>query len=471
MMQIDLDYAAAHEIADIFSADAGFAFLDSSGDYAEQGRYSFIGLDPFGIFHVQDGKAFWNDTPLAGAPLAELGNLLRHFRHDNAPRGFPFTGGAIGFIAYDFGRRLEKLVEPADTESRGEEIFFGFYDLVLAFDHHDHRCVLFSSGLPETDPSARTAHATARAANVQERLAAAYRPAPQPAGAGHTGEWQSNFSQAGYEQAVRQVQEYILAGDIYQANISQRFSCSIPDDFDHWSFYRTLRTTNPAPFSAFMKTRNLVIASSSPERFLRCSSGQVEARPIKGTTRRLPDPSDDARAAKALQESEKDRAENTMIVDLLRNDLSRVCAPGTVEVPVLCGLETYAGLHHLTSVVTGRLRDGYDTADLLQATFPGGSITGAPKLRAMDIITEIEQLARGVYCGSMGYIGFDGNMDLNIAIRTVTFHRVEASFQAGGGITLLSDPEEEYLETLTKAQRIFDAFSIHAGTVPVRGTP
>lgn len=461
MMQVELDGVPAMDAAEALSGRPGFAFLDSAGDHGDLGRYSFAAADPFGTFSVKGGAAFWNGAPLAGPPLAELRGLLGRFRLRPGSRPVPFRGGCIGYIAYDFGRRLERLAEPADPRSPVDEMRFDFHDTVFAFDRREGRSFLFSSGFPETEASLRAARAEARAQEALQWLRAERKPRTHAARA--AGAWRSNFSPAGYEAAVARVRDYILAGDIYQANIAQRFACALPADYDPWAFYRTLRSVNPAPFGAFLRSGDVAIASSSPERFVKCAGGRIEARPIKGTARRDADPVRDAEIAAELLRSEKDRAENTMIVDLLRNDLSRVCAPGTVRVPTLCGLESYEGLHHLTSVVTGELKAGRDALDLLEASFPGGSITGAPKLRAMDIISGIEGVARGVYCGAIGYIGFDGDMDLNIAIRTVTFEPGAASFPVGGGVTLLSDPAAEHAETLTKAGRIFEAFRVHAG--------
>ena len=253
--------------------------------------------------------------------------------------------------------------------------------------------------------------------------------------------------------------EYILAGDIFQANISQCFSAAIPEGFDALAFYKRLRSLNPATFSAYLDYGDVQIASSSPERLLSFDGTTVEARPIKGTRRRDPNPALDAALVAELSSSRKDRAENVMIVDLLRNDLSRVCAPGSVRVPVLCGLESYASVHHLTSVVTGELKPDKTVGDLIAAIFPGGSITGAPKIRAMEVIAEIEGQGRGVYCGSIGYFGFNGQVDLNIAIRTAMFSQGTARFQGGGGITARSEPAAEYEETLTKISRIMEAFA------------
>ncbi|MCB1434641.1 MAG: anthranilate synthase component I family protein, partial [Alphaproteobacteria bacterium] len=242
-------------------------------------------------------------------------------------------------------------------------------------------------------------------------------------------------------------------------NITQMFSAAIPQAFDPLAFYRVLRLQNPATFAAFMDYDDIQIASSSPERLLSCNGGHVEARPIKGTRRRDRDPSRDATLIAELASSRKDRAENVMIVDLLRNDLSRVSKPGSVKVPVLCGLETYANVHHLVSVIESELREAATIGDLIAATFPGGSITGAPKIRAMEIIAGIEQAPRGVYCGAIGYIGFNGRTDLNIAIRTAQFSGGMARVQGGGGITARSHPAAEYEESLTKIKRIMEAFA------------
>jgi para-aminobenzoate synthetase component 1 len=250
----------------------------------------------------------------------------------------------------------------------------------------------------------------------------------------------------------------VLAGDIFQANISQKFSAAIPREFDTVAFYQRLRSQNPATFAAYLDFGALKICSSSPERLLSFDGRRAEARPIKGTRRRVKDSGVDAILKADLLASRKDRAENIMIVDLLRNDLSRVCEPGSVEVPVLCGLESYASVHHLVSVVTGVLSRDRELTELVAACFPGGSITGAPKIRAMEIIAELEQHPRDVYCGSIGFMGFNGRMDLNIAIRTVTFHEGEVSFHGGGGITARSDPSTEYDETIAKVQRLLDAF-------------
>nr|WP_274380637.1 aminodeoxychorismate synthase component I [Oleomonas cavernae] len=357
--------------------------------------------------------------------------------------------GAMGFLAYEAGRLFER--QPAMPGGVPDAIF-GIYDWVIAFDHGSGEAILMADLWPEADGQG----------NRDRVLALLATPEPRRVDTPLALDWQSNFTPAAYRAAVAGVIEAILAGDLFQANIAQRFTASLGAGFDPWAYYERLRAANPGDFAAYLAFGDLAVASSSPERFLKVTGDRVETRPIKGTIARDPDPAIDAARAAALLASEKDRAENVMIVDLLRNDLSRVCRPHTVEVPALCALETYAGLHHLVSTVTGQLEAGRDALDAVAAAFPGGSVTGAPKPQAMQVIAQTEQVARGVYCGSIGYLGFDGSADFNIAIRTVTFTQGQASFHVGGGITALSDPVAEHEETLTKAARIFAASGARA---------
>ncbi|MBB3973413.1 aminodeoxychorismate synthase component I [Hansschlegelia beijingensis] len=430
-------------------------FLDSAMPHAALGRYSYLAADPYAVLDARDGGATLGGEPVADA-LVALDRALDAARAQRQPDLPPFQGGAAGFVSYEFGRRLERLPAPEVDDLGVPDLVLPLYDWVVACDHARGKAWLISTGAPAPEGAEREARARSRAEQALEWLS---RPAParKPAAPAPLS-FSSNFDRAAYEAAIARTVEYVLAGDIFQANVAQRFLADLPEGFDPWAFYRRLRTRNAAPFAAYLDFGDVVVASSSPERFVRVEGDQVEARPIKGTAKRWTDPIADGSSSRALLGSEKDRAENVMIVDLLRNDLSRVCRPGTVEVPTLCGLETYASVHHLVSVVTGRLREGLGVVDLLRASFPGGSITGAPKLRAMEIITEIERHARGVYCGSIGWIGFTGDADFNIAIRTATLARGKALFQAGGGITALSDPAAEYDETLTKARAVFDAF-------------
>lgn len=443
--------------AELLSALPNMAYLDSAMQHATLGQFSYVAADPFATFKVRDGITFWRDNPVDEEPLFFLRKIFEHFRTKPLEECPPFQGGAIGFFSYDFGQAFEGLTAPIRSKSTCDDVAFHFYDIIFAFDHLQKRSWLIASGWPEPNEEARTVRANQRLDFFQSLLSG--KPvAPIAVTNGSEIHWRSNFTRDSYVTAVDRIKEYIAAGDIYQANVSQRFSTAIHSEFDRWGFYKRLRTVNPAPFAAYLSFGTYVLASSSPERFLQLHNGDVEARPIKGTAKRHLDENADRLAAAELLASEKDRAENVMIVDLMRNDLSRVCAPGSVRVPTLCGLESYASVHHLVSVVTGKIANGKDAFDLIEATFPGGSITGAPKIRAMEIITEIEKLPREAYCGSIGYIGFDGAMDMNIAIRTVIFGPDEAVFQAGGGITLLSVSDAEYGETLIKAARIFNAF-------------
>ena len=440
-------------------AHNGLAFLDSAMSHPLLGRWSYVAAAPFGRFHVEGGQATWNGVPENEAPLKALRARLAGFAQKRLPLDAGFQGGAIGSVAYEAGRLFDRFPAPRGGTS-GREMDFGFYDVVLAFDIVARRAFAISTGWPEADPARRVARARERLADITARLLAPLPPlAPLDIAPPR---WVSRFTPESYQAAVARVIDYIRAGDIFQANFTQQFRAEV-GALDPLALYDRLRRANPATFAALLVNEDRAVASSSPERFAQVAGGRVETRPIKGTVPRSVEPTLDAFRGRELAASEKDRAENVMIVDLLRNDLSRVCRPGTVLVPRLCGLETYANVHHLVSVVTGELSPGRDALDLLAASFPGGSITGAPKIRAMEIIDELEGEPRGVYCGAIGYLGFDGGMDLNIAIRTVVLEGGVARFGVGGGITVLSDPAEEYAESLTKAERLFRAFR-SAGT-------
>jgi para-aminobenzoate synthetase component 1 len=405
----------------------------------------------------------------------------------------PFQGGAAGVFGYDLCHHLERLPRPHFDEFEVPDLALGFYDWVLAFDHLRNRTWLISTGLPEAHPARRRRRAEQRLRAVKKILTngrlssvspvrpfavSPIRQFPVPLLKGLT----SNFDRDGYLQSVRRAIEYIHAGDCFQVNLSQRLlyrwggmlsraptACSIPQvpvrprkhgTRSEVDLYCRLRECNPSPFGGFFDLGDFVVASASPERFLRVENGEVETRPIKGTRPRLPDPAQDQAQVQELQNSAKDRAENIMIVDLLRNDLGRVCRYGSVRVEAVCRLETYEFVHHLVSEVRGRLQEGLGPVDLVRAAFPGGSVTGAPKIRAMEIIAELEPTARGPYCGSMGYLGFDGSMDTNILIRTFTIGRGWVQFPVGGGIVADSDPEEEYEETWHKAEGLLRALKV-----------
>lgn len=432
-------------------------FFDSALE-GETGRYSYIAVNPFRIVRCTpypwivtiDGQPTQDDPFLAVA--RELARYPME-RPSNAP--VPFLGGAAGFFGYELGGVLESLPSPKPA-SYPWDMFIGLYDVVAAFDLEKRQTWIISSGYPESEPHARQQRAENRAQEMLNILGTG--PTP-PARAQSGIQWRCETSREEYEASVSTVIDAIYAGDIYQANFSQQFLADIPTNTDSFELYRLLRTKGAAPFAAFINVDdNLSILSASPERFLRVSpDGVVETQPIKGTRPRGNSPKEDKMLAEELQNSAKDRAENLMIVDLLRNDLSRVCAPGSVSVPVLCGLKTYPAVHHLVSTVTGVLEEGATSMDLLRAAFPGGSITGAPKIKAMETIHALEISARGPYCGTIAWLGFDGAMDSSIVIRTVVVNGNSAAAQAGGGIVAESDPALEYEESLLKVRPLLAA--------------
>lgn len=428
--------------------------LDSAQADGARGRYSFIAVAPFQTLMVANGQTVVDGLPVAGDPFLALQNLLQRHAgalHSGLP---PFQGGAAGYIGYEMAGYLETLSDPYPDDMGIPDMALGFYDLVAAFDCVSRKAWIIARDCGRADMADRLAQLRQGIESARAQKLAALSDSVDVTA------WQGNFTQSAYRAAVARVMDYILAGDIFQANIAQRFALSLGPDFNRFEFYRRLRAVNAAPFAAFMEMGEFALASSSPERFLRLENAQIEARPIKGTRPRSASVTEDAALAQALLQSEKDRAENVMIVDLLRNDLSRVCEDGSITVPLLCGLESFASVHHLVSSVTGKLRPGLGPVDVLRAAFPGGSITGAPKIRAMQIIAELEPNRRGPYCGGIGYIGFDGTMDMNIAIRTVAMNARQAVFHAGGGVVADSVPAAEYAESLDKARALFAAFGI-----------
>lgn len=436
-------------------------FLDSATT-APQGRYSFIACSPFQMLTCKNGVVQLDKTVRYENPFTVLQEELAKFSLPHLSHLPPFQGGVAGMLGYELGGYLEKLLPSIQDDLGFPEMILGFYDVVIAWDHWEGKSWIFSSGFPQMEPSQRMDRAVLRLAWMAKEIRNC-----KPLEVLHTvdvdGAITSNFTRQGYEAAVRQVIEYIRAGDIFEANISQRFEAKLNKEFTPFDLYRCLRQHNPAPFAAYLQYGHHTIASASPERFLQLRKDKVQVRPIKGTRSRHSDSTQDQLLAMELTKSEKDRAENIMIVDLMRNDLSRVCSPHTIRVPQLCGLESFATVHHLVSVVEGSLQPEKNALDLLKATFPGGSITGAPKIRAMEIITEVERLTRGPYCGSIGYIGFNGDMDLSIVIRTFVMHKNFVTFHAGGAITIDSDPAEEYQETLIKAQALHRRLKVKSG--------
>ncbi len=459
--------------------------LDSVNNVHDQGRYSFLTADPAIVLRTKGpitsvrrhGSRVWRAA--AGDLLETAARELAPFWHERTGDLPPFQGGAAGYIGYEFGGRLEDVPEAPLDDLALPDAVLGIYDWVVAWDHTRGRAWIFSTGIPGTNAD-RAGRAQTRLTMVERRLerpvASPDRPPPpEPLLSARAPTYpvhdvsdgtalglRSTFSPAGYRDAVRRVRDYIVRGDIFQANLAQRFE--VIRSQSPFDVYRRLRERNPAPFSAYFVTDETAVLCSSPERFLRLDPvGHVTTCPIKGTRSRGDTPADDDRLAQELMASEKDRAENVMIVDLLRNDLSRVCRPGTVAATALLELERHPTVHHLVSTVEGDLDRGAGPLDLLRAAFPGGSITGAPKIRAMEIIAELEPTTRGVYSGTIGYLSLTGEMDTNIAIRTGVCGRDRFYFPAGGGIVADSDPESEYWETLHKAEGLVAAFRDHHG--------
>src|SRR5262249_16529220 len=463
-------------------------FLDSATPRTRLGRYSFLTADPIAVTSSSGATTVVMDLlnearrVVDGDPLQVVRSLLAPHAADPVPHLPPFQGGVAGCLAYDWSRSLERLPAPKHEDLAFGDVALGVYDWVLAWDHPASRAWLISTGMPETSPAARTKRAQERASFVLGRLRSdqpvVARGFSPPAGGLKAcatfdlapsflieGGWgdsrlalRSSFTRRGYLDAVARVREYIFAGDVFQSNLSQRFELPLTES--GWTAYRRLRTKNAAPFAAYLDFPEVEVLSASPERFLRVDvGGHVEPRPIKGARPRGLGPEHDAALGVVLSESAKDRAENLMIVDLMRNDLSQVCEPGSVRVSELFTLEHYATVQHLVSTVVGDLSPGKDALDLLRAAFPGGSITGAPKVRAMEIIAELEPTERGIYCGTIGYWSVTGALDTSIAIRTAVAIGNRVYFSAGGGIVADSDPEQEYQETLDKARGMIDALA------------
>ncbi|MDF1653580.1 MAG: aminodeoxychorismate synthase component I [Coxiellaceae bacterium] len=392
--------------------------LDSTG----LGRFDIISANP----KQKITSANWSQLQLAlNQPSAIDSNQL------------PFCGGALGYFGYDANLHNNPITQRIAEDITTPTMAVGIYEWAIITDHQQHTTVYVNQH-DDQDHWLWLQHKLSQPVNTN--AFALLKP------------FRANQSAASYQSAFEKIKHYITAGDCYQVNLAQRFSA--PYQGDAFNAYQLLRQHNPAPFSAFMRVEQGDVISCSPERFIQCHHGQVETKPIKGTRPRHADPERDTQLANELIHSEKDRAENLMIVDLLRNDLGKSCQVGSVEVPTLFALESYPAVHHLVSTVTGKLDPKLTTVDLLQRAFPGGSITGAPKIRAMQIIEELEHYRRSIYCGSLGYISYDGNMDTNIAIRSCVASQQHMYCWAGGGIVADSTVEAEYQETLDKISRI-----------------
>lgn len=419
-------------------------YLDSGRPESQYGRYDILAAAPFATLITDGDVTRISDDAGVQESSEEPFALLKAYLagYEVADDGLPFAGGALGYFSYDLAQRLEHLPQHAQDAEHIPQMMVGIYDWAVVVDHQEKQSWLVSHGMHEQTQvkwqglcalfaqSALQSHPD----QLQFKITSAVR---------------TNMDKVGYATAFEKIKHYIHEGDCYQVNFAQRFAAHAKGD--GWPAYRQLRMISPAPFSAYMNLPGLQVLSASPERFLQVKNGKVETRPIKGTRPRSAEPAEDAANKAELQASLKDRAENLMIVDLLRNDIGKSCAPGAVSVQQLFALESFANVHHLVSTITGQLAPEKTALDLLRGCFPGGSVTGAPKLRAMQIIEELEPHRRGLYCGAIGYIGFDGNMDTNIVIRTGVYSGGEFRFWAGGGIVADSELEKEYRETWDKA--------------------
>jgi len=466
ILEVQLD-RPLEEVFALYKDDPHPFWLDSSLAGGKMGQWSYMGSSPYRLLkskgtRVEDSFAGEQWVHM-GDPFATLDEELRSVRLQPAMVHIPFLGGAVGFFSYDLGRMIERLPASTSDDLAVPDMYLGFYSLILAVSHADNRAFLVATGLPFAGEEARI-KARYDLEQAVAKLLAPNKVLPDPALEANLSmaDLKAHFSSETYCQAVATIKEYIAAGDIYQANMTQRLEA--PLRMPAYQLYRRLRRSNPAPFAAYLDCgMGLRVLSSSPERFLLLESGIVEARPIKGTRPRGRTVEEDMANREELLLSQKDRAELVMIVDLERNDLGRVCAYGTVRVPELVALEEYKSVFHLVSTVRGKLAQGKTPIDLLRATFPGGSITGAPKIRAMEIIEELEPVRRGIYTGAIGYIGFDGRMDLNIAIRTMVNKDDRVYLQVGGAIVADSVPIEEYRETWHKARALLASLGISDG--------
>lgn len=434
--------------AELFSAYADKAwavFLDSGFPESNQGRYDIIAADPVCtlVTHGEITEVTCNGMTIKSTenPFDLVKQQLHSFPCFKPVDDLPFNGGAIGYFSYDLARRLETLPTMAEDAEHIAEMAVGIYAWAVVVDHQLQKSYLVGH------------------CDRQKRQALIKQFSQLPIKPDYhafkvVGEIKSNMDKDAYVYAFNRIKHYLKEGDCYQVNLAQRFAAGCKGD--PWIAYQALRKLNAAPFSCYLNFPEVQILSSSPERFLKLTDGVVETKPIKGTRPRKPDYAEDQQQIKNLEASNKDRAENLMIVDLLRNDISKTCKSGSVKVPVLFDVESYATVHHLVSTVTGVLADDRHALDLLKSCFPGGSITGAPKIRSMEIIEELEPNRRGVYCGAIGYIGFNGNMDTNIAIRTLVHSDNTIRFWAGGGIVNDSVAEEEYQESFDKAAAMLD---------------
>lgn len=441
-----------------FVSHANVFFLDSALPVKGISRYSFLGFNPFLVMKAKQCKITLTDSngvlEIEGNPFEHLRELLKQFSLQNTIESIPFQCGMVGYLGYDLCHFIERLPSKAVDDIGLPDMYMGFYDTIVSYDNFFNKCYVIGVdfGLDNTlkDRMEHVVDVLCRKFDTgYESMDGKPNPGiPEPI-------LKFNFTKELYIDAIKRIKDYITAGDVYQVNLSQRIETQI--DIPPYELYKKLRSVNPAPFSSYLTFDDIAIISSSPERFLHVNARHVQTRPIKGTRPRGKDAKTDEFMKQALLSSPKDDAELTMIIDLERNDLGRVCDYGSVKVIERKVLEAYPTVYHLVSTIEGDLYERYDFIDLLKATFPGGSITGAPKIRAMQIIDELEPTQRSVYTGAIGYIGFNGDADLNIAIRTFIMKDKTVYFQVGSGIVADSDEEEEYQETMHKARALIES--------------
>ncbi|MDD5595201.1 MAG: aminodeoxychorismate synthase component I [Candidatus Omnitrophica bacterium] len=428
----------------------GAFFLDSSLQLQNTGRYSFFGIEPFLKLSIS-----------GSTPFQKLAAAFKNYYLPAIPGAPPFIGGAVGYLAYDLGVRLEGKIKPREkTALAVPECLFHFYNTVIIIDHLKKVFFICATGFPEKSSALAKTLAESNFRRISKIILESGKLQKHEKSIQKENQifrLESNFTKENYLRAVRKAKEYIKAGDIYQVNLSQRFQSKT--DLSSLEIYRRLRKANPASFSAYFDAGDFQILSSSPERFLQLTSDRVITRPMKGTRGRSPNKKRDACLRKELLDSVKDQAELIMIVDLERNDLGKVCDYDTIKVTKLRQLEEYRTVYQTTATIEGRLFKGSNRFDLLRACFPGGSITGCPKIRAMEIIDELEPDKRAIYTGALGYLSFCGKMDFNIMIRTILKKGKELYFGVGGGIVADSDPLEEYQETLVKGRGMVEAIN------------
>lgn len=427
------------EVYNIFKEEKDTIFLDSSKEDKRLSKYSFIGVNPFLNFYSMENKSYINNEAVNGEPFNVLEELIKKYKVEIESE-LPLVSGCMGYIGYDTGRILENLPNISEEDFQIPDMKFVFYNNIIIFDIINNKVFITDLGIENS-----------RIKEIEGRILDGINLIEEEVKISNN-KFYSNFTKEEYKKAVKDLKDYIVNGDVYIANMTQRFYCN--NNEDSFEIYKKLRTINKAPFSAFMNFEDFQIISSSPERFIQVKEGCVSTRPIKGTRPRGHNEETDNKNKEELLNSEKDKAELLMIVDLERNDLSKVCKSHSVKVTEIFALEEYATVFHLVSTIEGILKKEVSTVKCIKECFPGGSITGTPKIRAMEIIEELEMLKRNIYTGSIGYFDFRGNADFNIVIRTIVKKDNRAYFGVGGGITYDSIEEDEYNETLDKAKAL-----------------